>query len=464
MNVILIISDTFRYDNLFGGAGLPAGDLPPVRTPNLDAFAKRAVSFSKLYASGFPTVSHRRNLISGRLWPWPAWTTLPPGPQNIMPRLLKETGGYVTQFLGDCPHLFGAGFKQYFDAAHVLRGQEGDVHFLRMNRPIEHAMPAEKTRTTGHFQGRNLVDLHRWSNSRWRGEEDRFCHRVADLAVEWVEENYRYHPFFLWVDFFDPHEPWDPPEFMVRHYDPDYTGPPMLHPNYGRAGDLSVAELENLVAHYRAEAELVDRQIGRLLQRIDDLELWDDTVVMFTTDHGTSLGEHDRTGKGNRNAGDDRLWPPYPEVGHIPLLVAGPMLPGGESIACLAEPTDILPTLLELIGLSADLPETFHGQSVAAQLCGQSGSQDREIVMTGAMDFLAKAGCTEPPVFYTERWAFAPIGAGGEPELYDLEVDPAVERNVVGENAGVERSMRTTIRERMKALGVPAEVLRELKI
>ena len=149
--------------------------------------------------------------------------------------------------------------------------------------------------------------------------------------MQWLEENHLAAPFFLWVDFFDPHEPWDPPEYLVRKYDPDYDGEPMLHCNYGPATDYSPDELNNLWAHYAAETELVDRHLGRILQKIDDLALWDDSIVVVTSDHGTSLGEHNRTGKSNICDHDERYWPIYPEVGHVPFLIAGGDIPRGRS-------------------------------------------------------------------------------------------------------------------------------------
>ena len=226
-----------------------------------------------------------------------------------------------------------------------FRGQEGDTFFLRMNQDVSSAMPPDKTREGQHFQGRNLVDLHRWTNSGWRYEADRFAARTSEFAVKWLEENYEYDPFFLWVDFFDPHEPWDPPEYMVRRYDPQYTGAPMLHPNYGKASDYSATELNNLRAHYCAEAEMVDRWVGRVLHKIDDLDLWKNSIVVWMSDHGMSLGEHNRTGKSNINSGDDRFWPVYPEVAHIPFLIRAPELPPGSTVDALLQPPDILPTL-----------------------------------------------------------------------------------------------------------------------
>jgi len=366
MNIILIISDTFRYDNLLAGG--PLG----VRTPALDEFSKRAASMSRMYTASFPTIPQRTDLTTGRFgWPWYGWQTRLKSSPNHAPEVLRKAG-YVSQLICDCPHLFRADFDDGFDAAHATRGQEGDKYLLRMNHEIERAMPPEKTRRQKNiFRDMNLVDVHRWINPIWGREKDTFPPRTAGLAVEWLEENCRFHPFFLWVDFFDPHEPWDPPEYMVRRYDPDYSGPPMLHPNYGPADEYTPEELANLRAHYAAEAELVDRWVGRILQKIDDLGLWENSVVVFTTDHGISIGEHARTGKSNIHPKDDRFWPLYPEIAHIPFLIAAPGVEGGRTVDALAQPPDILPTLLELAGADIEAREPFHGRSFAGLLKGE---------------------------------------------------------------------------------------------
>ena len=457
MNIILIISDTFRYDNLFSRAG----DAP--HTPHVDEMVRRSVSLSKMYASGFPTTNHRRNVLSGRRWPRVPRESDKGEPGNRLPELLKEGGGYVTQFLADTPHLVKHGFHSYFDAAYTMRGQEGDTFFLRMNHAIEHSMPPEKTRNTRHFQDATLVDLHKWTNRYWRGEEDRFAARMGNLAVEWLEENYRYHPFFLWLDFFDPHEPWDPPEYRVRRHDPVYTGVPMIHPNYGRATDLSTEELHNLKAHYLAEVEMVDRHIGRVLQKIEDLGLWSNSIVVFTTDHGTSLGEHNRTGKGNRNRYDDRYWPPYPEIAHIPFLISSPDLPAGESVDTLVDPTDILPTLLDLVDVRIESVEPFHGISFAPQLRGDSHETNREHVVTGALEFLTKTDGTEPPVLYTTDRAYVPLGAEGKRELYDLLCDPFAAKNLAENDLKTAEELHTDLKNWLLETGVPEEALARLR-
>ena len=166
MNIILIVSDTYRHDNLFDRSALP------VRTPHLDAFSQRAISMEQFYTGSFPTIPQRTDMTSGRYgWPWYPWQRLDLSTRNSMPGILGESG-YVSQLICDCPHLFNAGFQHTFTAAEAIRGQEGDLHRLRMNYPIGSAMPPEKTRSGKHFQGRNLVDLHRWENRDWKGEED----------------------------------------------------------------------------------------------------------------------------------------------------------------------------------------------------------------------------------------------------------------------------------------------------
>ncbi len=456
MNIILIISDTFRYDNLFDRAAMP------VRTPELDRFSERAVSLSGFYVSSFPTIPHRTDLTTGRYgWPWYPWQDRRGSSPNHMPEVLRPAG-YVSQLLCDCPHLFKAAVNMGFDGAQAVRGQEGDTYFLRMNHPIEQVMPSEKTRRSTHFRGHQLVNLSSWTNRNWRGEADRFPPRTAGLAVEWLEENCDFSPFFLWADFFDPHEPWDPPEYMVRRYDPGYAGTPMLHPNYGRASDYTPGELRNLRAHYCAEAELVDRWAGRILQKVDDLGLWENSIVVFTTDHGMFLGERDRTGKSNYVPNDDRYWPLYPELAHIPLMIAAPGLEGGRTVDALLQPPDVLPTLLELAGVEAQPPEPFHGRSFAALLAGEAGGPDRDFAF--ASKFLRKEdGRVRPksvtPMLYTREWAYAPIGDEGRPMLFSLADDPAAERDVAAGHPQAVKEIHGKLLAWLEEMGAPSEAV-----
>jgi len=462
VNIFLLISDTFRYDNFFDrAAAAPLG--MPVRTPNLDAFSDRAVSFSRMYTSSFPTIPHRTDLTTGRYgWPWYPWQSRLQSSPNHLPQIL-HSAGYVSQLLCDCPHLFRADFDDGFHAAQALRGQEADAFFLRMNHPIEHVMPSEKTRKGHHFQGRNLPDLATWMNPHWGREEHCFPPRTAGLAIRWLEENYRHDPLFLWVDFFDPHEPWNPPEYLVRRYDGDYEGTAMIHPNYGRSDDYTDEELRNLRAHYCAEAELVDRWVGRVLEKIDDLRLWDNSIVVFTSDHGFSIGEHGRTGKSNINDGDDRHWPIYPEVARVPFLVAAPGLDSGREVDEIAQTPDILPTLADLAGLDIETPEPIHGQSLAPLMRGESNEPLHEFAVTGSYLRAEPGGGiaakSVTPIVYTKEWAYVPLGAAGAAELYDLAADPYAEADLAADRPDLCKELHARLIGFLKGLDAPAEAL-----
>lgn len=454
-NIIIINADTYRYDNLFDRAAMP------VRTPNFDKFSERAVSFSRFYAGSFPTIPERTDLISGRyVWPWYPWQMLTEN--NRMPTILNQHG-YVTQLLCDCPHLFNTGFQRFFNGAYQVRGQEGDIPFLHMNDPIQEMMPREKTRSGHHFQDKNLVDLHRWTNRYYKCEDECFPPRTAGYAVRWLEENDQSQPFLLWVDFFDPHEPWDPPEYMVKKYDADYDGIPMMHPNYGKATDYTPKELQNLRAHYCAEAELVDRWVGRIFQKLDDLDLWQNSIVIFTTDHGMSLGEHNRTGKSNINDKDQRRWPLYPEVAHIPFLIAVPGVQGGYSVDLLAQPVDILPTLLALNGLVVSPPDPFHGKSFAPTLTGENQNPLHKFAICGC--FLRQRDGVVPetavtPVLYTENWAYVPIGPDSQTELFDLRSDPYADVNIAAEYPEQVGILHKCLVQWLRDIGAPVEALK----
>ncbi len=457
MNIIVIIADTYRYDNIF-----PL-DANSVGGPHLEAFARQSVSLTNFFTGSFPTIPQRTDFTTGRVgWPWYPWQPLPRSGRNHLPHLLREHG-YVSQLLGDCPHLIKAGFDQGFDGFYHLPGQEGDTFFLRMNREIRATMPPDKTRTGHYFRNRNLPDLHRWTNRYFEREAETFAFRTSMVATEWLEENYRYDPFFLWVDFFDPHEPWDPPEYLVRKYDDSgYAGPPMLHPNYGHSSDLTAAELHNLRAHYLAEAYIVDRSVGRILEKIQDLDLFRNSIVIFMSDHGMSIGEHARTGKSNINRGDSRYWPIYPEVAHCPFIVRAPGLDAGRVVSSYIQPADILPTLAELAGLSLEPPDPLHGTSFASQLRGQETLTRREFAVSASY-LRAPEGAipttSVTPVVYTDQWIYIPVDADGQVGLYDRQVDPGAEINVAADYATVTHAMQEMVQGYMTQLATPAAAM-----
>jgi arylsulfatase A-like enzyme len=468
-NIILIIADTFRYDNLGQNSHLPT------RTPWLEKFAaERAVSLGRCYSGSFPTIPHRTDIATGRInWPNHPWQDLDLSGKNHIAKMLSAKG-YLTQLIGDCPHLLKSKFDAGFDASVAIRGQESDAFLLRMNYEIQTLThdPA-KTRPRPTFHGHSLGDLHRWQNEYFENECGSFASRTAQMAIRFLEDNYKCSPFFLWVDMFDPHEPWDPPEYMVRRYQPDYTGEAIIDPNYGRSSAYTPEELMNMRAHYCAESELVDRCVGRILEKIDDLQLWDDTIICFTSDHGTSLGDHGRTGKSSLQDDDGHYWPLTPDLSHIPLMFAGSGIAAGTQHDFLVHPTDILPTMLELADATLEPPEPFHGHSLASVLHSGTGDGLRAYTVAGrnqknitTLPFLKMRHPREPrkldsnntPFVITDRWGFAPVGTKGKPELYDLKNDPRAEHSVYDDNRSTAKDLLDLFYEHLREANATEEV------
>ncbi len=455
-NILLIITDTFRYDNL-GDKGKN-----PVKTPNLDKFAQeKATSIDNFYTGSFPTIPHRTDLATGVLgWPHYGWQSIKKSSSNHIAAILSKAG-YVTQLICDCPHLFNSEFEHDFDAAFQHRGQAGDKPLLHLNDEIKNVVSLKKVRPRPTFKGHPLVDQHRWINRYFQYEAETFAAKTARTAIRWLEENSEINPFFLWTDFFDPHEPWDPPEYLVKHYHSDYEGESMLHSNYGHASDYNPDELKNLWAHYAAETELVDRHIGRIFQKLDDLNLWQDTIVIVTSDHGTNLGEHDRTGKSNINENDERYWPIYPEVGHVPFLIAGGDIPKGVNLNLMAQPVDILPTLSKLAKVPLTLEQEIQGNSFAKQLLN-GDSTHRDYVVSGC-NITSQNGTipkyVNTPFLVTDEWGYSPVGSKGGLELYDMTVDPLTKNNIAKGNEKISKKLQNLFITYLHKVGADKEFI-----
>jgi len=215
-------------------------------------------------------------------------------------------------------------------------------------------------------------------------------------------------------------------------------------------------------AHYCADAELVDRSVGRILEKIDDCALWENSIVVFTSDHGTCLGERNRMGKSNRNPRDDRNWPLCEKIAHVPFLIAAPVLAGGRTIDALLQPADILPTLLDLAGLDAEPEEPFHGKSFAPMLRGEPQEPIRDFAITSMYRRPDYVELTETPVIRTHKWAYAPLGEKGAPELYDVEKDPVMETDVAADHPEVANELHDKFFAWLDEIGAPKEAIQAL--
>src|SRR5262249_20554180 len=210
-NVIVIVSDSMRRDALecYGGRW--------VRTPRLSAFAKTAVLCDKAFLSSFPTVPCRHDLLTGQYtFTFKPWSAL--GSRTVtLPEVLRSAGMY-TALVADTPYPYFPenGYQRGFDHVHIVRGQERDP-FARVALPVTLPCNAEKLRDGDWAVTQYLRNV---AVARRKVEEDYFSARTLREAAAWLDKSHRRQPFFLFVDTFDPHEPWDPPKSYVDLYDP----------------------------------------------------------------------------------------------------------------------------------------------------------------------------------------------------------------------------------------------------
>ncbi len=429
LNFVVIMSDSFRRDHL-GAYGNRW-----IRTPSLDEFARRATLFDRFYAASFPTIPNRSDCFTGRYtFLDRGWTKIPGG-VKVMSQYFSEAG-YVTQLINDTPHLMnqGSNFDRGFDGWEWVRGQEIDRFMTVANAKIRLPAAREKLR----FDGRS-TDRHLRNNYFRQFESDWTTAQVVNKACQWLEYNYKAPKFLLWLDIFDPHESWDPPPWFVDFYYPGYKGDRVITPIYGPVGDISKDEIRYVRAAYAGEVTFVDKYVGWLLRKLEDLRLLDRTAVIFCTDHGYYHGEHGLFGKSNR-AGP---FPFYEEIVHIPLMI---MLPGKRARArtgALAQPPDLLPTMMDLAGLKI-APE-IQGRSLKNILLGRGDGGRKLAPMSSGLhdDELVKA---RRLTLTTRSHSMLMGPEGARPELYDLRKDPAQKHNIFNRNKDAARRIQNSFR------------------
>ena len=226
-----------------------------------------------------------------------------------------------------------------------VRGCEADAY---RTDPVAFACPEGDRLSKNERHWRNVHFIR-------QREEDYFCAQVFQRAIDWLEGNRGHKDFFLSLDIFDPHEPWDPPEEILKLFDPrgyDVPGVTAAAPYIPWRERLSEEQFNAYRARYAAKVVFLDRWLGRFLDALDRLDLWRDTVVIFTTDHGTFNGDHGRIGKLQTHEHDAKA--------HIPFILAHPTHGHGERRSQLVQLADIYPTVLAAVGRS--LPQMPPGR------------------------------------------------------------------------------------------------------
>ncbi len=332
-----------------------------VHTPNFARFAQRAVTFDSHFVGSLPCMPARRDLHAGRLnFLHRSWGPLEPF-DNSFPEMLRERAIH-SHLVTDHMHYFedgGATYHGRFRTWDFIRGQEYDPWKAMVQPPLERFREKYNAR---HYDFAKVDMAKGWKrlqhaiNREWMQEEKDFClPRCFDGAFEFLDLNRGADNWFLQLECFDPHEPFHAPDRFKDRYRTGWNGGVLDWPHYEKVTE-SREEIAEIRANYAALMTACDHYFGRLLDYFDRHDLWKDTALILSTDHGFLLAEHDWWGK--------NLMPYYTEISHIPLIVHHPAhaARAGARVAALTQTMDIMPTVLDLFGIA--VPAEVRGRSL----------------------------------------------------------------------------------------------------
>jgi arylsulfatase A-like enzyme len=345
-NILWICTDQQRWDTIASLGN------PHIRTPNIDRLVARGVAFTHAYCQSPICTPSRASFLTGRYASSvhacmngnDHWDEAAP----LVTKLLKDAGyrcGLAGKF-----HLAGAAYRL------EPRPHDDGYETFHWSHDPNDRWP------TGHAygdwvrgQGYNLTELHKSPDGIPPDlHQTTWC---ADRAIDFIEAGVADpRPWLMSVNIFDPHAPFNPPKSYLDRYDPaTLPGPYFRESDLAAQAKLAGVDFQNAARHpdsfnargiqaaYYAMIELIDDNVGRMLDALERTGQVDNTVVIFMSDHGETLGDHGLLLKGNRF---------YEGLVRVPLIVAWPgQFAAGLVSDALVELTDIAPTLVELAGL-----------------------------------------------------------------------------------------------------------------
>lgn len=463
-NILLITSDQQHW-NTIGAFN------PEVRTPNLDRLVREGTTFTRAYCPN-PTCTPTRSSIITGLYPSQhgAWT--------LGTKLLEDrhtvgedfsAAGYRTALVGKAHFQPLKGTDEFpsLESYPILQ----DLEFWKgFNGPFygfDHVELARNHTNEAHVGQHYAIWMEEKGCANWRdyylpptGTMDKSILHKWAIPEEfhydtWIAERTNAlleqfktgdEPFFLWSSFFDPHPPYLVPEPWDTMYDPDRLtipaaapgehdrNPPHFgktqqeHPDFSDLKEsgfgihgygshlLPEAERKQLVATYYGMISLMDKYIGKILDKLDELGLADNTVIVFSTDHGHFFGQHGLQAKGGFM---------YEDLIKLPFIVRYPgQVPAGRTSAAIQSLVDLAPTFLSLAGLP--IPQAMTGLDQSAVWKG-----DRERVRDHAIcEFHHEPTTIHQKTYIDERYKITVYYNRTYGEIFDLQEDPGEIRNL----------------------------------
>ena len=433
-NLLFILTDQQRHDTL-GVAGNSQ-----IRTPHLDRIARQGVMFERAYVA-FPVCTPDRATLQNGLYPHThgSWRNNVPLSANYptLAEIVKQAHPrYVAGYFGKW-HL---GREQYaqrgfdeFDTTENYGGREptvkrsGYYDFL-----VKHGIQPDDDGLHSRDLANRLPKL--LSKPTY----------LRDRAIDFIDRH-RDQPFLLYLGFLEPHafadHNWGPPFKNVNHdlypsdqmpipdtfytdMDPSVSFQKQLHRVLLRHGKFppaypqTEAELRDTIARYWGLVTQVDEAVGHIVDHLRDLGLADDTLIVFTSEHGEMLGDHRLLSK----------MVTYEESIRIPLLVSGGGLPSTR-VAKPFSQIDLVPTLVDLLG--CPVPSHLQGRSCAAELRGGREIPDRDVVVESTQaTWEPRGNVTHTRTLLTPQGWKLTASEVGDTELYNLVDDPREQVNL----------------------------------
>ncbi len=453
-NILLLFTDQERAD-------LVAPDGLPVETPNIDRLREEGMWFEAAYTPTSICTSARASLLTG-LYPHAHGllnnsheadairTDLP----KELPTVgeLLDSSGYDNTYIGKwhVSHERGPGdfgFRYFGGSDHHHDNFEvAFEHYRESNDIIVPEADVENKQYAGEAENRTLI-----AGTDPVPVESSRPYFLAELTIDALERwanGDREGPFFHRTDFLGPHHPYIIPEPYASMYDPSeiepwgnypetFDGKPRVHEQYLQYRGVETFDWETwsqLVANYYGFMTLIDDQIGRILDALEEFGLADETAVVHSSDHGDFIGSHRQFNKGPLM---------YDETYRIPLVVRWPgVVDPSTHTAAFVRLQDLMATFLEWADI--DPPEDIHARSIQSLLTGSTPDDWPESVY--AQYHGDEFGLYSQRMVRTEQYKFVYNGPDRN-ELYDLAADPYELQNLIDHPAYAEA--RTEMADRL---------------
>lgn len=430
-NILLLFTDQQRYDSL----GCNGADI--CRTPIIDEIASQGTNFNHAYTANALCSPARGSLLTG-LYPHNHGQLSNMGNFNsVFDSQILDKKGYP-EIISDSGYNTGYAGKWHLP-------KEGDGDFWKFDKwytPKEHIKHL-KAKGIDYSMARDEVQPLEWTGDAVfcgpsvLSKEDHYDAWVADRAIEMIDEfNDSDDPYMICAAFHGPHFPYAVPEPYNSIYNPEDVGKwgnfdeqfidkpivqqkEMLRWN---TSHLTWKDWQKVIAVYWGYCTFIDDQIGRIIDKLKKTGDYEDTAIIFTSDHGDMLGSHRLPFKG---------WNMYEEANHIPMIIRCPGNATQEQVCnSFVNLVDLMPTMLDMI--EVDIPDKLDGRSLLPFLSGQEpdGWMDE-----GYSEFNGyESSLASIRMVRTQKWKYV-YNPFSNDELYDMESDPNELYNVAGKLA-----------------------------